>query len=115
MAQVDYSMKEGDLLPTFDVTLKDGTSNVDVSTGISGIAFFMRNQSTDVLKIDGGSMTYITDGTNGQVRYSWVSGNTNLVGKYNAEVVVTWTTDNKPQTFPNNKDIVIEVREDVED
>jgi len=109
----DFYMKKGDLLPTFDVTLKDGIEPVDVSSGVDSIKFYMRDKNGS-LKINGGSMTNITDGSDGQVRYSWTGTDTAQVGEFTAEVIVTWTTGTKPQTFPNNRNILIEIIDDVE-
>ena len=109
----DYTMKKGDLLPTFDVVLKDGTEPVDVSSGVDSIKFYMRDKN-GVLKINGVTMTNITDGSDGQVRYSWSSGDTDQIGEFTAEVVVVWTSGTKPQTFPNDRNIIIEIIDDVE-
>jgi hypothetical protein len=110
---VDFYMKRGDLLPTFDVVLLDGNEPVDVSSGVDSVKFYARD-ANGVLVVNGGTMTNIGTGSDGQVRYAWVAGDTDKVGEFSAEVVVTWTAGPKEQTFPNNNNIIIKVLDDVQ-
>ncbi len=109
----DFVLKKGDLLPTFDLQLLDDNVAIDLSSGVDSVKFYLRN-SDGVLKIDGGSMSFIGTGSDGKIRYTWTGTDTDTVGNYVAEVIVVWTTGMKPQTFPNNKNLNIEIFDDVQ-
>ena len=110
----DFVLKDGDLLPTFDVQLFGDNSEVDLSSGVDSIKFYMR-KSDGTLVINGEDMTFITDGSDGKVRYTSQSGDTDVSVQtsFTAEIVVTWTSGTKPQTFPNYRNLTITIFKDV--
>lgn len=50
----------------------------------AGISFMMRNAESDVLKIDNGTVGYVTDGSDGKVKYEWQATDLNSPGEYYA-------------------------------
>ena len=108
MARVIFDMKQGDLKPALQVTLKDG-DGVAVNVTGATVKFSMRNQATRALKINEGTVTLVT-AASGIVRYDWVAGDTDTPGLYDAEFEVTYAGPAGPETFPNNDEHFFTVR-----
>ena len=104
-----FFLKQGDLLPSIQAQLLD-TSGVPVDlTGVLGVNFcFRRRNNTNVTT----AAATIVDATNGVVQYDWVAGDTDTVGEYEAEWVVTFASG-KEQTFPSEGFNEFEVTEDL--
>ncbi len=104
-------MKQGDLAPIFEVELLEGSTPVDLTQAV-GVRFIMRNRAG--IKVD--APMVIRDQTQpankGVVRYSWVAGDTDTVGTYDAEVRVTWP-NNTPQTFPGHAYLQVEIGKNI--
>ena len=91
-----FTIKRGDLLPAYRArTLdKDATTPVNLNTATS-VLLIMRGPVTVT-----GAMTKEDQTSNtGWVNRDWVSGDTDIVGNYRAEIEVTWA-GGKKQTFP---------------
>lgn len=106
---MSFYVKQNDLSPSILVTLYDGDGVVQDITGNLGVRFHMRD-AAGTTKIDA-AMTVVSAG-DGQVRYDWVSGDTDTVGVYQAEVEVTYA-DSKPETFPNFGYITVTIDDDI--
>lgn len=106
---MSFVIKRNDLSPSILVTLYDGDGVVQDITGNNGVRFHMRDADGTVV-IDA-AMTVVS-ASGGQVRYDWVSGDTDTAGSYEAEVEVTYA-DNKPETFPNSGYIAIQMDADI--
>jgi hypothetical protein len=81
-------MKKGDLSPNFAATLRDTNGPVDL-TGLSVQFKWVHVRSGTAFS---GAATVLANQTTtgkGKVEYAWVSGDTNLVGEYRAQFVVT--------------------------
>jgi len=101
---MSFTIKQNDTSPSIQATLKDASgSAIDLSG--ANVSFHMKPLSGDI-KVDS-SMT-ITDATNGVVRYDWQSTDTDTVGTYLVEFEVTYS-DNSVETFPNNRNLVVNV------
>lgn len=100
-------VRQNDTLPYLDFGLvKDLNKTAHDLTGAT-VTFTMRNRKTDVVKIDGASVTLI-DAAAGEVRYSWSSGDLDEAGYFNGEFQVTFA-DERILTFPAGEYIEIEV------
>jgi hypothetical protein len=83
-----------DIGNTFTITLKDGTAVVDISTATTKSIIFGKPDGTTLTKTAG----FVTDGSDGKINYSSVSGDLNIPGIWSiqAHVVLSsgnWKTD----------------------
>jgi hypothetical protein len=99
-----FEIKSGDVEPPLDVTLLSDTEPVDLS-GIVGVRLRTRATEGGPILID--SPMTVVDAANGLVRYEWQAGDTDVVGEFYAEYVVTWTEGE--QTFPDDGYHLIDV------
>lgn len=111
-----FEIKQDDTRPVYVVPLVEnfGTTNdpIDLSTATS-VQFFMRLQGdTGPPKVDAAAV--VTDDVNGEVTYTWVAGDTDTVGTFEAEFQITWA-DGGIQTIPNNSYFEIAVIGDLGD
>lgn len=111
-----FVIKQDDTRPIYELPLVEnfGTSNdpINLSTATS-VQFFMRLQGdTGPPKVDGAAV--VEDDVNGVVSYTWVAGDTDTVGTYEAEFQITWG-DGGLQTVPNDSYFEIEVKGDLGD
>lgn len=109
----DFTIKKGDLLPPIEAILKDANGNVVDLTDATEVNFIMQAQDSDTTKINtkAGTPAEIVNALGGQVRYSWVSTDTDTPGLYFAEFEVDWSS--VLQTFPNKGFIIVEIVEDL--
>jgi hypothetical protein len=91
-----FTIKSGDLQPPLEPTLLDGGEPVNLSTA-TNVQLKMRASQGGPLILDT-PMTVVGDPADGVVRYQWLAGDTDTVGKFYTEYVVTWPGG--PQTFP---------------
>jgi hypothetical protein len=85
-----FQIKRGDLEPPFKVEI----IGVDL-TGCT-VQFVMSNTLTPKVN----HAATITDAPNGIVSYSWIAGDTDTVGSYKAEWVITYPNGHK-RTVPS--------------
>jgi hypothetical protein len=104
----DFVIKQGDLGPDLDATLKDGTGAAVVLTGAT-VKFTMRKRGATTLKINEAAATII-DAAGGKIRYPWVAADTDTPGIYDGEFEVTFS-GGEIQTWPNERHLEIQVVE----
>lgn len=97
----DFTIKQGDRLPTLRVTCQDANGTAVDVTGAT-VEFHMTNQSTGALVVNAAG-TLVTPAS-GIVEYQWAAGDTDTAGDYWAEFEVTFASG-KQETFPNNRHI----------
>lgn len=92
------TLKKDDLEPKYIATLRnaDGTP-VDLTNATTVSLIVKQQGGVKSFKAAGSFL----DRANGQVQYTWASGNTDTVGTFQMEWEVIWPT-NRPETFPNN-------------
>jgi hypothetical protein len=113
MAEV-FSIKQHDLLPDMVLTLLDNDTAVDLTEAVSA-RLMMRNIVAGlVVDAPVAILDQSVEANLGKVRYSWVSGDTDLNGTFNAEVEVMWSA-NRPQTFPGDSYFQVKVVNDLDD
>lgn len=92
-----WKHKRHDTYPVLTATLSDAAGTaVDVSGAT--IKFIMRKVGETEPTVNA-AMTFVTDGTNGQVKYTWQTGDTEDAGLYYCEYQVTYA-GGEVQTFP---------------
>lgn len=104
-------IKQNDLKPYARTTLWADEANeipADVSSGQVDEIVFNMKPAAGALKVDRGIAQVVTDGTDGQVEYRWVVGDTDTPGIFSAEFEVVWA-DTKPQSFPPDSNLSVEV------
>jgi hypothetical protein len=83
-------MKQGDLFPFEYVLAYDDGTAIDLITAES-VKIYMTADETETAIVDGESCT-ITDASNGIIKYNWQSGETDDVGMYKIEFLITFTS-----------------------
>lgn len=109
MADEQVYMRQNDVMPYLDVTLKDYSGAYPYSTDDT-IRFVMKS-SDDTIKINQsstGSFVTFLSSTAGTVRYMWSSsnGDTDTPGDFLADFELT-TPTGKQVTFPNNGHLAV--------
>lgn len=114
MATEIFHIGQNDLLPLLEYTPQDGNgAAVAVQVGDT-VVFSMRNTRTGVVKISRAAATVVDPGAgDNYFRYTWVIGDTDTAGTYQAEW--EWLNATKPQTFPNNDatGFLVKVKDDI--
>jgi hypothetical protein len=104
-----HSMNQNDTRPYLDMTLKDANGRPVNLDGVETVTFSMQwvggngwggRMYGPYLKIEQGACV-IQDITEGQIRYSWVAGDTDTPGEYRGWVTVYWDTDDK-ESYPGD-------------
>lgn len=111
----DYTIKKGNNYPTIVFTCTDKNGNAVDLTTAAGVRVIISSTPTSVPKVDqdlvGGNVV-VSDAINGQVTYTWQSGDLDTVGGFVAEVEVTWPGSNV-QTFPTSYYITLYVEQNL--
>jgi hypothetical protein len=106
---VEFWIKQGDLLPTVQATLKDAADTVWDLTGAT-VKFLMRSLTSEVVKVN--ATADILDAVNRKVEYKWVGTDTDTVALFEVEWEVTFPSGKK-ETFPGDRYNIIEVVEQI--
>lgn len=107
---VDFTIKQDDQLPEFEVVLKDDNDVVVNLTGIIGVRFIMIDKATGDVKVD--SAATVVTPLAGLVKYTWALTDTDTAATYNAEFEVEFG-DGRLETFPNWKNLQVKVFADL--
>lgn len=103
-----FAIKKNDTLPLITVTLKDG-ADVAIDVSDADVTFRMRKaDGTPHIYKASGACDFVTDGTNGQVAYSWSAGDLDTPGDYLGEFVIDFGGGDL-QTCPNDDYVRIKV------
>jgi hypothetical protein len=110
MPQPTFFIKQNDDRPHLDAFLRDDKDRpVDV-TGAS-VKFNLRAVADNSVKISAGSVS-VTNATEGAVRFTWTTSNTDTSGNYQGEFQVTFG-DASVETFPNDGYVRVVITDDV--
>lgn len=74
----------GDIGVNFNITVMNGTTALNVSNADSISIIFQKPDSSDLIK----TASLITDGTDGNIRYTTVSGDLDQVGTWQIQAKV---------------------------
>ena len=110
MSDVFY-IKQGDQAPAIGCLLQYADGTAQDLTGPLVVRFSMRLKGSTTPKVNAQTATVVTPLT-GEVRYTWGATDTDTVGTYQAEFVVT-LVDGRTVTFPNDGYLLVEVTDDV--
>jgi len=97
-------MKQGDLAPALVID-----TNADVTAASSKVAKIRRRHGGTVVTK---TLTTVGDPTLGVLTYQWVTGDTDVVGTYEIEAVVTFASG-LIQRFPQGSDLELVIGEKV--
>lgn len=75
---------KGDIGTAFQVTLKDGSTTLDLSTATTKQLKFKKPAGTIVTK----TASFITDGTDGAIEYVTVDGDLDEAGNWNIQAYI---------------------------
>jgi len=100
MTLTRFYLKQHDRLPSLVATLQYADGTPKDLTGCT-VKFLMRRTRGALAKVDAAAV--VTDATTGAVRYDWASGDTDTVGRWQAEFEVKETASGKLETFPNDQ------------
>lgn len=98
MATSVFTIKQNDTSEDLHATLNDSVETAFSLVGCT-VVFNMRSLKTGSVKINRASAS-IVDATTREVKYVWVTGDTDTAGDFEGEFEVTFT-DGKILTFPN--------------
>lgn len=100
-----FTLTAGDTVPNLQAVLQDSQGDAIDLTDAS-VQFHLEDPRGGETVID--EPASVIDATNGLVRYRWHVDDTEVPGRYRAEFVVTYDTDDI-ETFPNDgfHDVVI--------
>lgn len=106
MASADFSIKQNDTRPSILATLTAAATDV-----ISSVTFRMSTKA-GVRKVDHSAaiQTQPSASSGGQVKYQWLTGDTDTAGDYRGEFIVTFN-DGRIETYPNRGYIAIHVEQ----
>ena len=105
-----FSIKKGDSLPVFAVTLQFANGSAIDLTG--GTVYMHLGNITTFAPVFSGACT-ITSATTGKAEYRWTgSPDTFTTGTYWAEFKTSWT--GSQLTLPSNHSLKVEIFEDYE-
>lgn len=104
------TMRQNDRRPVLVLALTDSAGDPLDLTSASA-TFTMTQVGVATPKVNAAACTIPTP-TNGQVVYSWAAGNTDTVGLFKAEVVITWSSG-VTQTFPAEDSLYVEILDDI--
>jgi hypothetical protein len=99
----DFVIKKGDRLPALRIEFSDSRGPLDIS-GCS-IVFNYRKKKNGTLV---SRSVAIEDAVNGVAQYLWQEGDTNEVGVYLAEFIITFP-DGRQLTFPADSFLIFEI------
>ena len=101
-------IRKGDIGTVFEYTIYDGSTIVDVSTTSSKLLKFFKPDKSIVSK----TASFVTDGTDGKIKYTTVSGDLDQAGPWKVQAVLTfsggevWSSDiDKVTIHPNLADL----------
>lgn len=106
----DFSMKQNDRLPSFDVVVMTGLKEIVDLTDFSTPTFHMWNKRTREVIVDAAAT--IVSATGGLLRYSWAAADTDIPGLYEAEFGLVYT-GSLPMTIPNDGYYLIEITPEI--
>jgi len=82
-------VKQGDLFPDVETTVKDENGVVVDITGTSQITFSMRNSRNPSSVPINGAAGVLVNGPQGQIAFRWGAGQTDVAGTYEGEFKLT--------------------------
>lgn len=97
-------IRQNDLLPPMKANAFTDSGPVTLATTFTGGIVF-RMVHTDGTVVTGAA----TGDDLGNLTYNWAAGNTTKVGIYAAVFIGTVTAGAKPQTFPTDSNLVVEI------
>jgi len=116
-----FEIKRGDTAPAFEKSLNDdlgqpvNLSNFTEPESSMEVDFHMRDVDYNTIIDDDTTGNVSVDAAvSGDVSYQWQSGDTDTLGSYKAEFVVTYS-DGTTQSFPTRGMYDVEVTEDIDD
>lgn len=110
-----FEIHRGDTAPAFHKRLRDDVGDVVPIDTADEVSFHMRSIDYDEeVADDTTGNVNILDNREGEVEYSWQTGDTDDAGTYRAEFVVTFS-DGSIRTFPVGGMYTIVITEDIDD
>lgn len=110
-APYEITVKQGDIEPDIEITVKDDDGNVIDVTGYT-VKWSMQNArlpGTPVLNDKDGE---VVDGTAGLIAYRWSAADTQQApGTYEGEFLVTPNDGNDPMHVPTNGKIIVHIED----
>ncbi|HMU74537.1 MAG TPA: hypothetical protein PKD69_02095 [Elusimicrobiota bacterium] len=94
---------KGDIGTVFTVTVKEGSVVVDLSSSTAKQIKFRKRSGSILTK----TASFVTDGTDGKIKYTTIAGDLDESGPWSIQAVLTfgtnvWSTDIKPFTVHHN-------------
>ena len=102
----EAKIKQGDRLPVLDATLVNEDGTAFNLTSADSVAFRMRAKGATTFAVEGAAT--IVSAAAGTVRYAWAEGDTDVVGVFYAEFVVTFS-GSLTQTVPTTSQFIVRV------
>lgn len=104
-----FNIKQNDTSPALEATcLNEDGAPIDL-TGATSVRFHMRN-ATGTVVLDEDML--VDDATGGIVVYVWDAADTAVVGRFQAEVEITFS-NGRVETFPNSGYLEVVIIDDI--
>ena len=107
-----FEVGQGDTQFPVEGTLEDSDGQVVDLSSADEIKFQMAPIAGGDLTVDADAVL-VTDGTDGEVRYVWQAGETDVAGFYLAKWLVIWNDPDDKQSFPNDGYIIVHITPDL--
>jgi len=102
-----YEIHKSDIGTVFTLTIKDGSTIVDLSSTSAKVINFRKPDGTILNK----TAAFVTDGTDGKIKYTTIVGDLSQTGPWTFQAVLTfasgtWSSDvHKFTVHPNLADL----------
>lgn len=106
-ADPDIVLKTGDTSPIVEATLKDAKNKVVPLQVGDVVKFRMAPVHMDAPAAFSHTAT-VVDGPSGKVAYHWQTGDTDVIGMYEADFYVVFA-DGRKGSFPNEGNLTVQI------
>lgn len=106
----DFKIKSGDTRPTLEAQLLDEERQPRDLSLVDVVNFHMKQVDSQEVVVDATGSVF--NDSEGKVIYEWSSGDTDTIGRHEAEFEIQYS-NGTTETFPNNGFIEVYITEDL--
>jgi len=106
----DFKIKQGDTRPSLEAQLLDENREPRDLQTADEVRFHMKDVDTQEVVVEAAGL--VLNASEGRVAYEWSDGDTDTLGRHEAEFEVHYSDGGK-ETFPNGDNIEVYITEDL--